>query len=134
MTKRTIVISRRNGGSRLKTKRNTYKTSNKAIVSSNAGFAKPVFVVLACAVFVALAYIYSINHNAVKGYRIKNIEREIAELKKDNEMLKIKEAQLKSLYRTEQSARDLNMSDLSDVIYIEENPSVAYGNSHDLTK
>jgi len=126
MTKRTVVIRRQSRGLQLKTKRKSIGEAKIPAAKSNAGFARPVFVVLACAVFVALLYIYSINHSAVKGYEIRSVEKEISELKKENENLRIKEAQLKSLYRVEQSARDLNMSNVSDAVYLEENPSVAY--------
>lgn len=126
MTKRTVVVRRRNHLAQPKTKRKSCCDFQVPAEKRNAGFARPVFVVVVCAALVALTYIYSINHVAVKGYQIRGIEKEIAELKEDNENLKIKEAQLKSLHRIEQSARDFNMSDLSDAAYIEENSEVAY--------
>ena len=92
-----------------------------------SGFISPVFVVLACTAFSGLLYIYSINQTAVKGIEMRRVEQEIANQKKTNEALKIKEAELKSLYRIEQQSKELNMVDCPDVKYIEENSSVAYG-------
>ncbi|EKD46597.1 MAG: hypothetical protein ACD_67C00154G0001 [uncultured bacterium] len=91
-----------------------------------AGFISPVFVVLACTAFSGLFYIYSVNQTAVKGIAIRNAEKEISQQKKNNESLKIKEAELKSLYRIEETSKQLNMAPVVSVKYIEEVPLVAY--------
>lgn len=70
-------------------------------------------------------YLYSINSSAVKGYQVRQVEKEIQELKKENDNLKIKEAELKSLYRIEESSKNLNMEDLKNVSYIEQTGPVA---------
>ena len=46
-------------------------------------------------------------------------------LKKESERLRIKEAELKSLYRIEESSRDLEMSEPAQVSFIEEKSPVA---------
>ena len=94
--------------------------------SHNAGFINPVFVVLACSAFAGLFYIYSVNQTAIKGIAIRNAEKEVATAQKNNESLKIKEAELKSLYRIENSSKDLEMTPAVNVKYIEESPTVAY--------
>ncbi|EKE18714.1 MAG: hypothetical protein ACD_9C00255G0001 [uncultured bacterium] len=94
--------------------------------SSTAGFISPVFVVLACTAFAGLFYIYSVNQTAVKGIAIRNVEKEILQQKKNNETLKIKEAELKSLYHIESTSQQLNMFRATNVKYLEETPSVAY--------
>lgn len=121
MRKRTVVISR--GNSCLwqsNIKRNIQKKS-----LSFAGFINPLFVVFGCGVFAGLLYLYSVNSTAVKGLEIRTIEREIVQMEKEKETLRIKEAELKSLYRIEQSSRDMHMSELGAVEYIEEVPNVA---------
>lgn len=100
-----------------------------ALKSYTAGFISPVFVVLACAVFSGLFYIYSVNQTAVKGIEIRNVEKDIAEQQKNNESLKIREAELKSLYHIEEKSKEMNMTNASNVKYLEGNVSVAYGNS-----
>ena len=95
--------------------------------SHTAGFISPVFIVLACTAFSGLFYIYSVNQTAVKGIAIRNAEKEVSSNQKSNESLKIKEAELKSLYRIEDASKNLEMIDAASVKYLEESPSVAYG-------
>lgn len=94
--------------------------------SHTAGFISPVFVVLACTAFSALFYIYSVNQTATKGISIRNAEKEIAQQKKENESLKIKEAELKSLYHIEEMSAQINMTPTSNVKYLQETSTVAY--------
>ncbi|HAV11825.1 MAG TPA: hypothetical protein DCX32_04790 [Candidatus Moranbacteria bacterium] len=90
-----------------------------------SGFVNPVVVVVVFAVFAALLYIYSINQSAVKGLQIRKIEKEISQMKKENESLKIKEAELKSLYKIEQFSKDLNMSEAAEVTFLDESNPLA---------
>lgn len=69
---------------------------------------------------------YSVNQTAVKGLAIRNAEKDILQQQKDNESLKIKEAELKSLYRIEDSSRQQNMVDSTNVKYLEESQTVAF--------
>ncbi|EKD58230.1 MAG: hypothetical protein ACD_56C00168G0003 [uncultured bacterium] len=125
MIKRTVVIRKNSYCGQPNTKRNL--EFKKPIQTVNAaGFISPVFVVLACTAFSGLFYIYSVNQTAVKGLAIRNAEKEIFQQQKNNEALKIKEAELKSLYHIEDSSRNLNMIDASNVKYLEENQSVAF--------
>jgi len=125
MTKRTIVLRKNSCGWQLKTKRKT-ESLKVAVSSRPAGFISPVLVVLACTAFSGLFYIYSVNQTAVKGIAIRNAEKEVAAQEKNNESLKIKEAELKSLYRIEEASKQLNMVDAAGVKYLEETPAVAY--------
>lgn len=121
MRKRTVVISRETSCPwQPNIKRNIQKKS-----ASFSGFINPVFVVLGCGVFAGLLYLYSVNSTAVKGLEIRSIERQITQMQKEKEALKIREAELKSLHKIEQSSRDMNMLELGDVEYIEEAPKVA---------
>jgi hypothetical protein len=125
MMKRTVVIRNNSWHWQSNKKRNTLPMV--ASKSHTAGFISPVFVVLLCTAFSGLFYIYSVNQTAVKGIAIRAAEKEIANQEKNNESLKIKEAELKSLYRIENSSKQLNMVEASSVKYLEESPSVAYG-------
>ena len=91
-----------------------------------AGFISPVFVVLACTVFSGLFYIYSVNQTAIKGVAIRDAEKAVADQQKNNESLKIKEAELESLYSIEDSSKQLNMVDATNVKYIDATSTVAY--------
>jgi hypothetical protein len=125
MTNRTVVIRKQSWKWQTNKKRNTLPIV--ASKSHAAGFISPVFVVLACTAFSALFYIYSVNQTAIKGISIRNAEKEVADRAKDNESLKIKEAELKSLYKIEDASKQMNMVNATSVKYIEETPSVAYG-------
>jgi|WetSurMetagenome_2_1015567.scaffolds.fasta_scaffold650733_1 hypothetical protein len=90
-----------------------------------SGFVKPRVLVLLFAAAAAGFYIYSINNSAVRGQEIKNIENSIAELRQEQEDLKIREAEVKSLQFIEQSSKEINMSETVIVSYIEENGPLA---------
>lgn len=126
MTKRTIIVRKQNCSWQHKTKRKQI-TSLPGKEKHNAGFISPVFVVAFFGFLAGMFYLYSINQSAVRGFQVKQVEKEIAEIKKGNEKLRIKEAELKSLYHIEQSTKDLNMSALGNVNYIEEGETVAFG-------
>lgn len=134
MIKRTVVIRKNSCSWQKNTKRKTIPQVVQEHHAKTAGFISPVFIVLACTVFSGLFYIYSVNQTAVKGISIRNAEQEIAKQKKENEALKIKEAEMKSLYRIEESSRQLNMVDTVSVKYLEENPAVAFGGASKAVK
>lgn len=130
MTERTIVIRKNSCTWQPNTKRKIIaspKVAAKISIKHAAGFVSPVLVVFACTAFAGLFYIYSVNQTAVKGIAIRNAEKEIARQKKENESLKIKEAELKSLYHIEESSKQLKMAPATTVKYIEEVPSIALG-------
>ena len=131
MTNRTVVIRRQPFGWQPNIKRKTQiqKPRIAAPKLHLAGFISPVFIVLACTVFSGLFYIYSVNQTAVKGIEIRRAEQEVANEQKNNEFLKIKEAELKSLYHIEEESKQLDMVDSANIKYLEETPSVAYGRS-----
>jgi hypothetical protein len=83
------------------------------------------FVVIVFAILVGIFYIYSINNSATKGSNILNIEKEITQLKKESEELRIKEAELKSLYHIEEESKKLNMAEVTNVGYIEKSGPMA---------
>jgi hypothetical protein len=70
-------------------------------------------------------YLYSVNQSAVQGYHIRTAEKEIAQLKQQNTELEISEADLRSLYRIEQSSEELNMQKVESVKYMEQHGPVA---------
>jgi hypothetical protein len=103
-----------------KTKRNTNNKKEKIL-----GFINPVFVLVAFIILAGILYLYSINKSAAKGFQVKQVEKDITELKNENEQLKIKEAQLKSLYYLEEASKNLDMTGTKSVSYIEESGPVA---------
>lgn len=125
MNNRTVVIRKNSFQGQPNTKRKN-NFNQKTVKVNAAGFISPVFIVLACMAFSGLFYMYSVNQTAVKGLAIRNAEKDILQQQKDNESLKIKEAELKSLYRIEDSSRQQNMVDSTNVKYLEESQTVAF--------
>lgn len=68
-----------------------------------------VVALLALSLLSAGLYVYSVNRNAVQGYAIRNLEKELKELKKANAELRVREAEVKSLSRVEAGSVDLRM-------------------------
>lgn len=65
-------------------------------------------------------YLYSVNQNAVQGYHMRSLEKEINILKQKSAELRITEADLRSLQRIEASEGELQMQKLENVKYLEE--------------
>ncbi|MFH0969281.1 MAG: hypothetical protein V1804_02130 [Patescibacteria group bacterium] len=101
-----------------KRKTNTEKKNIKGFINST--------VLIVALLFISGSiYLYSINSSASKGYQMRQVEKDIQSLRKENENLKIKEAELKSLYHIEESSKNMNMGDLKNVSYIQETGPVA---------
>jgi cell division protein FtsL len=101
------------------------KRKTKIEIRSIKGFSSSVVLIAALIFVVAGSYLYSINSSAIKGSQIRKVEKEIQELRKENDNLKIREAELKSLYHIEESSKNLNMGDVKSVSYIEQSGPVA---------
>ncbi|HPN54507.1 MAG TPA: hypothetical protein PLB52_01085 [Candidatus Moranbacteria bacterium] len=132
MTNRTVVIRKQSSVWQRKTKRKIQPILE--IKSHTAGFISPVFVVFVSAIFCGLFYVYLVNQTAIKGIAIRNAEKEIEEQMKNNEILKIKEAELKSLYKIEEQSKQMEMINVSQVKYLEDNSSVALNSNPNLKK
>lgn len=65
-------------------------------------------------------YLYSVNENAVQGYHVRSLEKEISHLKQKGAELRITEVDLRSLQRIEASGGELRMQKLENVKYLEE--------------
>ncbi len=76
------------------------------------------FVLAALVCVAGIFYIFEVNNLATKGYEIGNLEKELDKLKKENENLRIQEAELKSMYKIEEKTKDLNMIVPGDISYI----------------
>ena len=75
-----------------------------------------VLVTLICAF--GVFYIFEVNNVATQGYKIRALEKQAQDLKDKNEKLKIREAELRSMYNIEEKTRDLNMTVPKDVSYL----------------
>lgn len=116
MLKRRVVIRKKS--LEWKPQQKT-KIKQKRQMINTSGFISPVMIAVVFAMFAGFFYIYSINQSAVKGYEIRQIEKKISQISNDNELLKIKEAEFRSFYKIEETSKNLNMLEVTDVTYID---------------
>ncbi|MFA5926514.1 MAG: septum formation initiator family protein [Parcubacteria group bacterium] len=76
------------------------------------------FLVAALICLLGVFYIFEVNNMATKGYDIKKLESQIGDLKKENENLQIRSAELKSMYNIEEKTKELNMVAPKDISYL----------------
>jgi cell division protein FtsL len=81
--------------------------------------------IVAVFLFSAGNYLFSINQNAVHGYRIRTLEKEIASLEKERSQLQSSEAEMRSLDRTKEAGARMGMERTTDVISVERLGTVA---------
>jgi len=82
-----------------------------------------VLVLMICAS--GVMYIFQVNKLATIGYEIKQREKTIDDLKKENEQLKVKAAELKSIYQLETKKEEMQMKKPDQVSFIEMETPVA---------
>ncbi len=87
---------------------------------------KMTFILAIFFLFSAGLYLASINKNAVYGYQVRTFEREIANLKKENDALRIREADVRSLEKTKEASARMGMERSLDVKIVERDGSVAF--------
>lgn len=126
--KRGIAVVKGDGYCHWRPKTKSVYSASRSVISVRntnntkeiLGFINPVFVMIIFVVMAGTFYLYTINGGASKGMKMRVVEKEISEFKKDSEQLKIKEAELKSLYYLEEMSKNLKMTVLRNANYIEE--------------
>ncbi|MCA9365159.1 MAG: hypothetical protein KC736_04660 [Candidatus Moranbacteria bacterium] len=86
----------------------------------------PAKMIVAIVIISGAGYLYAINDNAVSGTNIRDLEREIATLQRNNTHLKVEAAQLRSLKNVEEKTDELEMIETEEVDYIEEESPLAF--------
>lgn len=90
------------------------------------GFVQKGFIIIAAGFLLSAGnYLFSINQNAVHGYRIRTLEKEIAVLEKEASRLQSIEAEMRSLDRTKEAGSRMGMERATDVISVERIGTVA---------
>ncbi len=105
-----------------------FSKNKKQTVSKKIGSVSVELAVMAFLFFSCIFYLVSINSSAIKGQEIRRIEKELTEIKKTNEKLLTWEAEFNSFYRIEETALNLNFSDLDfeKAVFLEEKDSLAF--------
>lgn len=75
-----------------------------------------VTVVLFCAL--GLLFLAQVFQSQTKSYEIIDLKKKAEELKQDNKDLEIKSAELRSMDHIKQSAKQLNLVDTKNIVYI----------------
>lgn len=104
-----------------------FKTRNSFSREGNAenGFKRASFALVFVVILFGVCYLYQVNDLATKGYEIREIETQIAELKKNNEKNKIREVELRSMYSIEREVSNLDLVASTNAAYLDINGSVA---------
>lgn len=71
-------------------------------------------------------YLYSVNRNAVQGYHLRALEKEIAILSEANAQLRISEADMRSFYRINERKDELQMQKTEALKYLENKETLAF--------
>lgn len=111
------------------TKKKSIKDCEKIQRKCESGFCFPIrsFVGILSFLVVVLGVVYvaQVNRLATMGYEIKEKENLISELNRNNEALKIRAAELRSMHQLELEKEQMNLKKPKDVGYLELDDSVA---------
>lgn len=72
-----------------------------------------------------LSYLCAVNSLAAKGGEVRSVEQAIGQVRHDFEKMKIREAELRSLYRIRETAGSLQRIEPAEVGYVQEKGAVA---------
>lgn len=103
-----------------------YRHQRLATNQKKSGFIQKGFLVIIAALLCSAGnYLFSINQNAVHGYRIRTLEKEIATLDKEQSQLQVSEAEVRSLDRTKEAGARMGMERATEVVSVERLGTVA---------
>lgn len=74
-----------------------------------------------------IGYLCMVNRNAVAGYSMRVAEKRMTELSTEAQKLRIREAELRSLYGLENASSQLDMHPVEDAVSIDAPGPIAYG-------
>ena len=98
----------------------------RGATKKKSGFIQRGFLlIVAVFLFSAGNYLFSINENAVHGYRIRTLEKEIASLEKEKSQLQLSETEMRSLDRAKEAGARMGMERTTDVVSVERLGTVA---------
>lgn len=101
------------------------KSEPKSKGSARIIFLALFFMLISAIFFGGAFYLYQVNDLATKGYEIKDVEKRIDSLEKENKKMRIKEVELKSMYNIEKSTEELDLVIPKNITYVEMDNSMA---------
>ncbi len=93
--------------------------------SIKLGFMHSFFALITTMVIFGAFYLFQVNSLVSMGYEVNNMQNKIQELQKTKEQNRIKEVELKSMYRIEKTTQNLNLINTTNISYLEINERVA---------
>ena len=85
------------------------------------------FISGACLLCVVIGYLVVVNRNAVSGYSLRSVEKRMLALSNESQKLRIREAELCSLYGLKEASNRLDMKPIEDALSLDEPGPIAYG-------
>ena len=82
---------------------------------------------LLCLFLSMIGYLCMVNRNAVAGYSMRVAEKHMTELSVEAQKLRIREAELRSLYGLESASSQLDMRPIEGAVSLDVPGPVAYG-------
>jgi cell division protein FtsL len=76
-------------------------------------------------VFCGFVYLWQINSLATKGYKIKDLEEKVSQIKDQNKKLELEVTELRSSARIAEKLKELNLVEVAKIEYLTANGSVA---------
>jgi cell division protein FtsB len=111
-------LKARRSGARIKRIRTVSQRSKEG--KRALGF---VVAILVCAL--GLLYIFQINNMATKGYEVEDYEKKLSSVKKENQKMMVRLADLESMYEVEsKTKKKLQIVNPNDITYITSSSSV----------
>ncbi|MEI6650254.1 MAG: hypothetical protein WCL23_02335 [Candidatus Moraniibacteriota bacterium] len=102
------------------------RTGMKRKTLSFSGAVHPAALVAMFALFLSgIGYVYALNCGAIQGYKERELETNIAELRKESKKLQLTLAEQQSLSRIEASAKESRMEQAENVKVIEGRSALA---------
>jgi len=99
--------------------RKNFRKKDTALGGARISLVSLGFIFLAAIFLSGIFYLYQVNSLATQGFEIKDIEKNIQAIEKENKQLQIKEIELRSMNNIEKATEELNLVNSSNVTYIE---------------
>jgi hypothetical protein len=95
------------------------KSARAAVSDGKTSLSAIIFTMVGCVIFAGSFYLYQVNNIAIKGYEVREAENKIQDLEKENQKLKIREVESRSMYNIEKATENFNLVNSANVSYVE---------------
>lgn len=82
-------------------------------------------VLIVATAFLFVMYVWQVNASSTAGFAMRDIEREITQLERENDRLNVRIAELQSVESVSRRLRMLGLQPVRDITYIVSNSTIA---------